>query len=81
MCCELPRLCDDIKEKTKLSFMFQACFRENFISGSKLIYMDASHLPKIGVTDFQHIKVKADSGSCTRKTAECFAKLPETKIQ
>ena len=40
-----------------LSAILQDCFRENHISGRKLIWMDASHLPNIGVTDFQHIKV------------------------
>ena len=29
----------------------------NAIDGQRLIYLDASHLPKIGIQDFEHIKV------------------------
>lgn len=31
------------------------------ISGRKLIYIDASHFPNIGITDFEHIKIIAKS--------------------
>lgn len=39
----------------------QACFRENLINGRKLITVDASSLPRMGVTDFEHIKVCVQS--------------------
>jgi len=44
----------------KLGFpYYRACFEKNLVSGKHLILMDASALPKIGITDFQHIKVIA----------------------
>lgn len=33
------------------------CFTENFITGRKLIYVDCTNLPKLGITDFEHMKV------------------------
>ena len=36
---------------------FQGCFTENFVNGRKLILMDANSLPRIGIQDFDHIKV------------------------
>ena len=38
-------------------YNFQECFQNNFVSGKKLIHMTASNLPRIGITDFDHIKV------------------------
>ena len=35
----------------------QACFKDNLINGRKLITVDASSLPRMGITDFEHIKV------------------------
>ena len=35
---------------------YQECFIQNYIDGRKLICIDASSLPKIGVTDFKHIQ-------------------------
>ena len=32
------------------------CFRDNYIDGNRLINIDTSTLPKIGITDFEHIK-------------------------
>ena len=32
-------------------------FRSNFIDGKKLILMDGSTLPKLGIQDYEHIKV------------------------
>ncbi|KAJ0061250.1 hypothetical protein NL108_013916, partial [Boleophthalmus pectinirostris] len=32
------------------------CFTENFISGRKLIHVNCSNLPKLGITDFNHMK-------------------------
>merc|ERR1711862_875430 len=44
----------------QLGFPFyRACFEKNLVSGKHLILMDASALPKIGITDFEHIKVIA----------------------
>ncbi|XP_026520045.1 sterile alpha motif domain-containing protein 15 [Pseudonaja textilis] len=34
----------------------QECFTTNFISGRKLIYVNCSNLPQIGITDFEHMK-------------------------
>ncbi|XP_068750521.1 sterile alpha motif domain-containing protein 15-like [Montipora capricornis] len=38
---------------------YRACFRDNLINGRKLINVDASSLPNMGVNDFAHIKVIA----------------------
>ncbi|CAH1791203.1 unnamed protein product [Owenia fusiformis] len=38
---------------------YRHCFYDNFITGRKLILMDADHLPKIGVNDFEHVKLIA----------------------
>ncbi|XP_061174173.1 sterile alpha motif domain-containing protein 15-like [Saccostrea echinata] len=35
---------------------YKRCFLENFITGRKLIAIDASSLPKMGIHDFEHIK-------------------------
>lgn len=37
----------------------RACFKDNLINGRKLITVDASSLPRMGITDFEHIKVIA----------------------
>ncbi|XP_042323972.1 sterile alpha motif domain-containing protein 15 isoform X3 [Sceloporus undulatus] len=34
----------------------EECFTENFISGRKLIHVNCSNLPQIGITDFEHMK-------------------------
>ncbi|KAM3856517.1 sterile alpha motif domain-containing protein 15 [Vipera latastei] len=34
----------------------QECFTTNFISGRKLIHVNCSNLPQIGITDFEHMK-------------------------
>ncbi|XP_005986596.1 sterile alpha motif domain-containing protein 15 [Latimeria chalumnae] len=36
---------------------YMACFTENKINGRKLIYVNGSHLPQLGITDFEHIKI------------------------
>ncbi len=36
----------------------QECFISNKIDGKKLILVNASALPKIGITDLEHIKVR-----------------------
>ncbi|KAL5017043.1 hypothetical protein ScPMuIL_006632 [Solemya velum] len=38
---------------------YKACFETNLIDGQKLICIDASQLPNIGVRDFEHIKIIA----------------------
>lgn len=36
---------------------YKACFTENFITGRKLIHVNYNNLPKLGIKDFEHIKV------------------------
>ncbi|XP_072424091.1 sterile alpha motif domain-containing protein 15-like isoform X3 [Chiloscyllium punctatum] len=36
---------------------FQDCFISNRITGRKLIFVNCSTLPRIGITDFEHMKV------------------------
>eukprot|EP00039_Didymoeca_costata_P020526 m.341587 g.341587 ORF g.341587 m.341587 type:complete len:128 (-) comp20225_c0_seq1:17-400(-) len=36
--------------------MYKSCFVENGISGKRLMTVNASKLPKLGITDFEHIK-------------------------
>ncbi|XP_063724844.1 sterile alpha motif domain-containing protein 15-like [Symsagittifera roscoffensis] len=38
---------------------YRECFSDNFIDGRKLILMDCSHFPQIGITDFEHMKTIA----------------------
>merc|ERR1712139_49158 len=33
------------------------CFRSNFIDGRKLILMNGSSLPKLGIQDYEHAKI------------------------
>jgi len=35
---------------------YKECFTSNYINGKRLIKMEASNLPKIGITHFDHIK-------------------------
>lgn len=44
-----------IKEAVGLP-QYEECFVANYINGRKLILIDATNLPKIGITDFEHIK-------------------------
>jgi len=39
----------------------QACLLTNLIDGRKLIHVEAKALPNIGITDFEHIKVRLKS--------------------
>ena len=40
-----------------IQIKLQDCFIKNSIMGKKLILMDASKLPLLNITDFEHIKV------------------------
>lgn len=40
---------------------YRACFTTNLITGRKLIIVDASTLPSLGITDFDHIKFIAEN--------------------
>lgn len=35
---------------------YKECFTANFIGGNKLIYVNCSNLPQMGITDFEHMK-------------------------
>ncbi|KAG5846961.1 hypothetical protein ANANG_G00120520 [Anguilla anguilla] len=35
---------------------YTECFTENFITGKKLIYINCSYLPRLGITDFEDMK-------------------------
>ncbi|XP_039546066.1 sterile alpha motif domain-containing protein 15-like [Pimephales promelas] len=35
---------------------YKACFMENFITGRKLVHISCISLPKLGISDFQHMK-------------------------
>ncbi|XP_066532108.1 sterile alpha motif domain-containing protein 15-like isoform X2 [Hoplias malabaricus] len=35
---------------------YTACFTENLITGRKLIYVNCCYLPRLGITDFDHMK-------------------------
>ncbi|EHB04788.1 hypothetical protein GW7_03499 [Heterocephalus glaber] len=42
----------------KVMFLYrQESFTTNFISGNKLIHVNCSNLPQMGITDFEHMKV------------------------
>lgn len=36
---------------------YKECFTANFISGKKLIHVNCSNLPQMGITDFEHMKI------------------------
>ncbi|CAC5399055.1 unnamed protein product [Mytilus coruscus] len=40
---------------------YKECFKQNMINGRKLILIEASAFPNIGITDFEHIKMIAKS--------------------
>lgn len=40
---------------------YKECFKQNVIDGRKLILIEASAFPNIGITDFEHIKMIAKS--------------------
>ncbi|XP_071505299.1 sterile alpha motif domain-containing protein 15-like [Diadema setosum] len=50
--------CDQVADWIEeLGFpQYRACFTTNLITGRKLILADASTLPSLGITDFEHIK-------------------------
>nr|XP_033807534.1 sterile alpha motif domain-containing protein 15 [Geotrypetes seraphini] len=35
---------------------YQNCFLKNYITGRKLIFVNCSNLPQMGITDFEHMK-------------------------
>uniref|UniRef100_A0ABM5FB00 Sterile alpha motif domain-containing protein 15 isoform X3 n=1 Tax=Pogona vitticeps TaxID=103695 RepID=A0ABM5FB00_9SAUR len=43
---------------------YKECFTANFISGRKLIHVNCSNLPQIGITDFEHMKFIQKAGLC-----------------
>ncbi|KAI2652373.1 sterile alpha motif domain-containing 15 [Labeo rohita] len=36
---------------------YQACFTQNYITGRKLIHVNCFNLPRLGITDLQHMKL------------------------
>jgi hypothetical protein len=36
---------------------YKECFRSNMINGRKLIRVDASTLPSMGITDYHHVRI------------------------
>ncbi|XP_042634362.1 sterile alpha motif domain-containing protein 15-like [Cyprinus carpio] len=36
---------------------YKACFTQNYITGRKLIHVNCFNLPRLGITDFQHMKL------------------------
>ncbi|XP_041358350.1 sterile alpha motif domain-containing protein 15-like [Gigantopelta aegis] len=40
---------------------YKACFTNNLIDGRRLVMVEASAFPKIGITDFEHIKIISKS--------------------
>lgn len=55
------------KNKLYMLTTFQSCITSNRIDGRKLITLEASQLPNIGITDFKHIKVKWAASKTVRK--------------
>ncbi|XP_064625793.1 sterile alpha motif domain-containing protein 15-like [Lineus longissimus] len=51
--------CEDVANWVEeLGFpYYRDCFLTNLVNGRKLIQVDASALPRLGITDFEHIKV------------------------
>ncbi|XP_026097164.1 sterile alpha motif domain-containing protein 15-like [Carassius auratus] len=36
---------------------YKACFTQNYITGRKLIHVNCFTLPRLGITDFQHMQL------------------------
>ncbi|XP_078000937.1 sterile alpha motif domain-containing protein 15-like [Glandiceps talaboti] len=55
--------CEDVADWIEqLGFpQYRECFTRNLINGRKLIIVDCSHLPLLGITDFEHMKLIARS--------------------
>ncbi|XP_068565072.1 sterile alpha motif domain-containing protein 15-like [Cebidichthys violaceus] len=51
--------CEDVAQWIEsLGFpQYKACFTDNFITGRKLIYVNCVYLPRLGITDFEDMKV------------------------
>eukprot|EP00043_Microstomoeca_roanoka_P016817 m.173546 g.173546 ORF g.173546 m.173546 type:complete len:84 (-) comp16532_c1_seq1:349-600(-) len=62
---------------------YRYCFESNYINGEKLKYIDASRLPRLGITDFTHIKSIAKSirdlyGLAVPNAKQSIAEVPFT---
>ncbi|CAH1263606.1 sterile alpha motif domain-containing protein 15-like [Branchiostoma lanceolatum] len=55
--------CEDVADWIEqLGFpQYRECFTTNLINGRKLIQADCSSLPRLGITDFEHMKLIARS--------------------
>ncbi|XP_035215376.1 sterile alpha motif domain-containing protein 15-like isoform X2 [Stegodyphus dumicola] len=64
MVCENYPLCEE-------------CFEKNFVTGRKLVLLEARHLPKMGITNFEDIKAitAAIRGILNTKLIEYFRNI------
>lgn len=45
-------------------FIYKACFTDNLINGRKLIHVNCSNMPRLGITDFKDMKVTGNTFQC-----------------
>lgn len=51
-------------------FILQACFTDNMITGRKLIYVNCTYLPRLGVTNFKDMQVFSRDLGCLSPSCE-----------
>lgn len=58
-------------------FDFKPCFTENFINGRKLICVNCSSMPRLGITDFKDMQVTENSFQSNLKKVDF---IPEANL-
>ena len=48
-----------VRVENEIAVILQECFTRNVINGRKLVLLEISNLPKIGITDYVHAKVRS----------------------
>jgi hypothetical protein len=53
----MPQQLESLEGYLTVCCHVQECFRSNMINGRKLIRVDASTLPSMGITDYHHVRI------------------------
>ncbi|CAM4508324.1 unnamed protein product [Leuciscus chuanchicus] len=59
---------------------YKACFTENFITGRKLVLISCMSLPKLGISDFQHMKLRELLGVSEPRWSRSVADPPDDDL-
>ncbi|CAM4685895.1 unnamed protein product [Leuciscus chuanchicus] len=60
--------------------LHHACFTENFITGRKLVLISCMSLPKLGISDFQHMKLRELLGVSEPRWSRSVADPPDDDL-